>query len=125
MFDATDPVRFKALDGQLVVTVRAAFKQAGKDETIPPQAISIPLNLVIEGEKLKTTAGDISVRAVEKPANVAEQVARAGVIKGRFQEALIPRQEDRAFFVDKDGVKLQLKVEEIVSADGWLTVRIR
>ena len=125
MFDANDPVRFKALDGQLVVTVRAAFKQAGKDETIPPQAISIPLNLVIEGEKLKTTAGDISVRAVEKPANVAEQVARAGVIKGRFQEALIPREEDRAFFVDKDGVKLQLKVEEIVSADGWLTVRIR
>jgi hypothetical protein len=125
MFDAADPIRFKITGGQLVITVKAAFKQAGKDETIPTQAISVPLNMQVEGDKVRLTAGDISVKAVERPDNVAEQVARAGVIKGRFEAALPPREEPTAFLVEKGtGGKIELKIKDIAALNGWLAVSV-
>ena len=125
MFDANDPIRFKIVGGQLVITVKAAFKQAGKDETIPTQAISVPLNMEVKGDKVLVTAGDIGVKAVERPDNVAEQVARAGVIKGRFEAALPPREEPASFLVEKGtGGHIELKIKDIAALNGWLAVSV-
>lgn len=136
IFDATDPIRFKAVNGELTLLIRAAIEQtkAAKDGaqpevmSIPAQEIAVPLRTKIEGEKILITRGDVQVAAVERPEGIAEraeQVTRARVIKDRFEKAIEPREEDRAFYVDKDGVRLQLKVDEITTADGWMTVRIR
>ena len=137
LFDANDPVRFKAVNGELTLLVRAAIEQtkAAKEEgaqadvmTIPAQEIAVPLRFAVDGEKVRITRGDVQVSPVVNPEGAAqrvEQVARARIIKDRFEKAIEPREDDRAFYLDKDGGKLQLMIDEVTTADGWVTVRIR
>ena len=57
--------------------------------------------------------------------NVAEQVARAGVIKGRFEAALPPREEPASFLVEKGtGGHIELKIKDIAALNGWLAVSV-
>lgn len=120
-FDKTDPIRFRATDGALLVTLRAGLKQEGKEE-IPTQIITIPLVFSVNTKNVVIEPGNVSVSPVEKPDSAATQVARAGVIKKKIEAAFPRREIDRVKPVDHNGTKVLVAVTRIKAADGWLSI---
>lgn len=121
VFDKTDPIRFRATDGALLVTLRAGLKQEGKDE-IPTQIITIPLQFSVDQKNVVIEPGNVSVSPVEKPDSAATQVARAGVIKKKIEVAFPRREIDRVKPVDHNGTKVLVAVTRIKATDGWLSI---
>lgn len=121
VFDKTDPIRFRATDGALLVTLRAGLKQEGKEE-IPTQIITIPLAFSVNTKNVVIEPGNVSVSPLEKPDSAATQVARAGVIKKKIEAAFPRREIDRVKPVDHNGTKVLVAVTRIKAADGWLSI---
>ena len=127
IFADQDPLRVKVADGKIVMIIRAGFhRDEAKGGDIPPQIVSVPLALRVDGEEIVITRGDVSVDPVEPPANVTAQVARAGVIKSKIESAFQENRHSRKLTLDKESsTPISFSVTDIVALDGWLAFRFR
>ncbi|MFN0056734.1 MAG: hypothetical protein ACKV0T_31710 [Planctomycetales bacterium] len=121
IFHNSDPIRFEASGGELVVTLRAGLKQEGKEE-IPTQIIRIPLTISVDQKNVVIEPAGVSVSSLDAAANAAEQGVRAGVIKKKI-EASFPRREiDRVSYLERAGHKTLVAVTRVKALDGWLSI---
>ncbi|RMG33110.1 MAG: hypothetical protein D6725_16355 [Planctomycetota bacterium] len=126
LFDTVDPIRIRIEDGEIRLIIRSGLKPAPDKETIPTQVIEVPIRIAIEGDKLVLTRGTVKVAPVEKPKSNFVQIARAGVVRKKIQDALPERKLDRSFSVKRDdGKSVTLSVSDIFAHDGWLTLTIQ
>jgi hypothetical protein len=127
IFTAKDPLRLKIADGKVSLIIRAGFQRdEAQGGNIPPQVVTVPLTFKIEGEEVVITRGDVQVDAVDTPDNVAEQVARAGVIKKKLETSIPNKRESRTLKVDKpEGEPVKVNITEIDANDGWVTIRLQ
>lgn len=123
IFSETDPLRVQVGNGQIQLIIRAGFKR--EEDDIPQQIVTVPLNIAIEGEEVVITRGDVLVDAQDPPANVAEQVARAGVIKRKLENSLPSKKDSRAVTIHKDNGDVTVIINRIEAQDGWLTLRLQ
>lgn len=127
IFTQKDPLRVKVADGKVMLIIRAGFQRdEDKGGNIPPQIVTIPLNITVEGEEVVVTRGEVSVDPVDQPDNVAEQLARAGVIKKKIETSIQDKRDSRTLKVEKDeGDPVDVNVTNIMALDGWLSIRLQ
>ncbi len=127
IFADKDPLRVKVADGKIVMIIRAGFhREEAKGGDIPPQLVTVPLAVSLQGEELVLTRGDVFVEPVDQPDNVALQVARAGVIKNKIESAFRESRHPRKLTLEKDGPNpISLHTTEVQAIDGWLSFRFR
>ena len=121
VFDTQDPFRFVVDDGSVEVQIRAGLKRDNGDD-IPVQVISVPFEVTLAGDKIVLTRGNVGVKPITRPSSVAEQVARANVMRQKIQSALPERELDATFELEQRGRKVALSVTHISAEAGWLTV---
>lgn len=122
VFDAKDPVRFQIDDGQVNLIIRAAFKEEGKED-IPPQIVTIPLIPRLEGADIVVERGQVKVAPVNKPDQVALQLARAGIIRKKIETQFPPKRETRKVELTRTNKSpITLWVMKIKPINGWLSV---
>jgi hypothetical protein len=119
IFAKEDPIRIRAVNNQLVLTLRTGFKTKDGEE-IPTQVITTPINFSIQGDSVILERGAIEVSALVKPENVAKQIANAGVIRKKIENAMPRREIDRHSQVTREHVKLTVSLSSIKALDGWL-----
>lgn len=123
IFPDKDPMRFRAHNGQLVLVIRAGLKQKAGEEDIPTQEITVPIMFRIEGSNLVVESGQVGVSPVEPPANTGLQIARAGIVRTKIQNALPTRKFDRFINIDKNRqTPIQLGLAQVKASGGWLTL---
>ena len=121
IFDKTDPIRADVADGALVITIRAGFKQEGKED-IPTQIITIPLRFSVDMQNVVITRDSISIAAAGEGGG-ARQLASAGVIRKKMSQAFPEKRElNRVRYIDREGHKVQAAVTRIRALDGWVSV---
>ncbi|MES2792112.1 MAG: hypothetical protein V4719_21025 [Planctomycetota bacterium] len=127
IFTDKDPLRVKVANGQVSLIIRAGFQRdEDKGGNIPPQIVTIPLSITIEGEEVVITRGEVLVDPVAPPENVAEQLARAGVIKNKIETSIQNKRDTRTMKVDKlEGEPIDVNVTEVEALDGWLSIRLK
>jgi hypothetical protein len=121
MFDKNDPIRFRVDKGLVNIILRAGFKQEDKED-IPPQIVTIPLKVTVQGNKVILEQGGVEVSPVDKPESPAAQIARAGVIKTKLQNAMPRREVDRVHVFEREGKKVNATLTRVRAADGWLSL---
>ena len=123
IFATADPVRVRIADGQLVLIIRAGLKQeAGKDD-IPPQVVTVPFALGVQGDNVTLVRGSVKVSAVSRPKSRAKQIVRAGVVRKKLTRGLKDRTLDRHVSVSReDADPVKLSVTRVEAVDGWLSV---
>lgn len=121
VFDEVDPVRFDVDGDTVTIIIRAGLRREGRDD-IPTQIITVPLMFSVDGDQIVMDRGNVGVRPVERPSSVAEQVARANVMRSNIQRALVSRTFDSTLDLEIEGKQLKLYVREIAANDGWLTI---
>jgi hypothetical protein len=120
IFAAQNPLRVRLAGSQVIITLRAGFKREGRDD-IPEQIVTIPLNFAVEGSQIVASHGDIAVEPAQQAANVAEQIALAGVVRRKIESALPVRKFDRALNIQRDnGSPIRASLAELKAIDGWL-----
>jgi len=121
VFDKNDPIRADVGDGALVITIRAGFKQEGKED-IPTQIVTFPLQFSVDMKNVVINRGDISIAAAEGGGG-ARQLASAGVIRKKMSQAFPEQREvNRVRYVERDQRRVQAAVTRIRALDGWLSV---
>ncbi len=121
VFDAADPLRMHADDGSLVLTIRAGFKQEGKED-IPTQIITLPLKFSVDMKNIVIEPANISIEAAEKSGSPAQQLARAGVIRKKLDSAFPRREIDRVHHVKRKNLNVVTAVTRIRALDCWLSI---
>jgi hypothetical protein len=122
IFSETDPIRFEATNGALILILRAGIVQEDGEE-IPPQIVEVPLNLSVEGNQIKIERGTIIVSPVDPPQSRATQIARAGVMRRKLEQAIKGGTRDAVIEVDR-GTRspMTIHVKRIDARGGWLTI---
>ncbi len=124
VFSQSDPIRAHFDDNQIVLVLRTAVLQEGREE-IPEQVITIPISLSIAGGKLVLDPGTIGVNSKEE-SNRVKQITRANQIRRILGREIIRRELDTTFDVQAAGDRtLMLTLTQISTADGWLTAEIQ
>lgn len=122
VFDKSDPIRFRIEDGELLLIIRAGFKQPGKAD-IPAQEITVPVVFKIEGDSVLIERGTVKVRPVERPKNLQIQLARAAAIRRKLESTLPNRKIDRKYQFKREGKsEFAIVLEEVKALNGWLTL---
>lgn len=122
LFDATDPIRFEISDGAINLILRTGLRREGKDD-IPTQVITVPLTYRLEGDKLIIDRGSVKVAAKDRSQG---SFAQAGVLRKRVQSAFPTRTRDRILTIEReDKEPLKMTVDNIVAANGWVTISLR
>ncbi|MBT5017702.1 MAG: hypothetical protein HON04_03055, partial [Planctomicrobium sp.] len=123
VFDQANPIRFTIEDGEITISLRAGLKR--EDDDIPTQIITIPLIPTIADGKILINRGNVGVKPVERPSSVAEQLARANVMRQKIQSALPEREFDAEFVLEFEGKKIDSSVTSITAENGWLTLTLQ
>lgn len=122
IFSETDPIRFQARNGALVLILRAGIVQEDGEE-IPPQIVEVPLNLSVQGNQIMIERGTIIVSPVDPPQSRATQIARAGVMRRKLEEAIKGGTRDATIDIDRgDRSPMTLRIQRIDARGGWLTI---
>jgi hypothetical protein len=121
VFDKNDPLRMHADDGSLVLTIRAGFKQEGKED-IPTQIITLPLKFTVTMQNIVVEPANISIEAAEKADSAAQQLARAGVIRKKLDSAFPRRELDRVHHIKQKKLNVMTAVTRIRALDCWLSI---
>lgn len=122
VFDPVDPVRFTIDNGIVTLHIKAALERSN-GENIPPQIISVPLAVSLQGDKIHIARGDnVRVQPVERVTDARTQIVRAQVMRQKIQSALPEQDVDAVFEVDNQGKKVQLRITGLSANAGWLTV---
>lgn len=122
VFDQPNPIRFSIQNGEVEIRIRAGLKREG--DNIPTQIITVPLIPTVNGDKVLLSRGNVGVKPVERPSSVAEQVARANVMRQKIQSALPEKELDASFVVEQDNKKINLKISAIKAENGWLSISL-
>ncbi len=122
VFDQPNPISFVIDDGKVTLMLRAGLEREGDD--IPTQIITVPLIPTVDGDKVLLNRGNVGVKPVKRPKSVAEQVARANVMRQNIQKALPEREFDATFEVEQDEKKVQMSITSIDADNGWLTITL-
>ena len=127
IFTEKNPLRVKFVDGKVLLVIRAGFQRdEDKGGNIPPQIVTIPLTVTLEGEEVVVTRGEVLVDPVDPPANLAEQLALAGVIKGTIENSIQNKRDTRTMKMAKDGGEaIDVNVTRIDALDGWISIRLQ
>ncbi len=120
IFDQPNPIRFVIDDGEVVLLLRAGLDREGDD--IPTQIITVPLIPTVAGDKILLNRGNVGVKPVKRPKSVAEQVARANVMRQNIQKALPEKEFDASFEVEQDEKKISMNITSIDADNGWLSI---
>ena len=121
-FDDTNPVRVRFRNGTISLILRAAFKGVGKNkEDIPPQIVTIDLELEVDGDKVNLS------RSVSSRGVAGGVQARSRVISERIEEAIEEKPLDGKveFEIEEGREPTELHVQSISSVGGWLTVVLK
>lgn len=122
IFDQANPIRFSIQQGEVVISLRAGLKR--EDGDIPPQIITIPLIPTMADGKILLNRGTVGVKPVSRPSSVAEQVARANVMRQKIQSALPEREFDADFVLEREEKKINMSITSISAENGWLTLTL-
>lgn len=123
VFPSSDPFRVQARDGILHLVIRAGLLPGEGKEEIPTQEITVPLTFSIEGPNVVIESGTVGVSPVERPESLAKQIARAGVVRTKIQQALPNRSLDRTIDADREGHEpVKMMVADIKVLNGWLSI---
>jgi hypothetical protein len=115
VFDKSDPIRFTIENGEIKLVLRTGFKQEGKEE-IPPMEITVPLTLVVKGDKVVVQPGRIRAPG-------GAQFIRAGVIVKKLESTIQPMPLDGLLHVQRPGRSdVNLAISDIRAINGWLTL---
>ncbi len=122
VFDQPNPIRFQIANGEVTLILRAGLEREGDD--IPTQIITVPLVPTMSEGKVLLNRGNVGVKPVSKPSSVAEQVARANVMRQKIQKALPEKELKSTFTFEQDGKKIDLSITGIHADNGWLTIEL-
>ena len=122
VFDQEDPVRFMIDDGEVVITLRAGLNRG--DEMIPTQIITVPLMPSVEGDRIVMKRGNVGVKPAERAPSVAEQIARANVMRSKIESTLPERDFKAEFDFEREGKVIKMKISELTADNGWLSLTI-
>ncbi|WP_437186597.1 hypothetical protein SH668x_003753 [Planctomicrobium sp. SH668] len=125
VFAEKDAVRFTIHGGVVTLFIKAGLKRDNGDD-IPTQVISVPFTPTIQGDKIVLSRGNVGVKPVERPSNVAAQVARANVMRQKIQSALPEKSVKRSFNVTTPNDRIiTLSVTDLTAEGGWLVITMR
>ncbi|MFO1020943.1 MAG: hypothetical protein U0903_09635 [Planctomycetales bacterium] len=123
ILDAKDPLRVKIDGGKVTVVFRAGFKRDGKED-IPPQIVSIPLNVEVGATEISVTRGDVSVSALGASKG-AEQVILSGVVRKKFESSFSTKKASKETTIKKMNDKEEkVTVTSVKAIDGWLCITL-
>jgi hypothetical protein len=121
VFDKSDPLRVQIVDGSVIMTLRAGFKQEGKDD-IPTQIVTVPMSFSVNTKSVVIEPGSVSVASAEPAEDKGKQFAAAGVIKKKIETAFPRKEVDRVSYVPVEKRKVLMAVTRIRALDGWLSI---
>jgi hypothetical protein len=123
IFHESDAVRSQIRGGEVVLILRIGLKLEDRED-LPPQRISVPLKFALEGGKFVMQRGTVGVGPIGPvaPRERGQQIARAGIIRSKIQEAFEPREFANLFTVDAGEKQVTLKVTDLRARSGWLSV---
>jgi len=124
VFDEKDPVRFTIQNGIVTIIIRAGLQREGMED-IPTQIISVPFTPSLSEGKIVLARGNVGVKPVTRPPNVAAQVARAQVMRQKIQSALPERTIDGTLHLKIENKSLDLSVTDLSAEAGWLTIGLK
>ncbi len=124
VFDEHEPVRFSIDDGVVTLTIRAGLRREN-GEDIPPQIISVPFTPTLSGKNIVLTRGNVGVKPITRPPNVAAQVTRAQVMRQKIQSALPEQTIDGVFKVKVENKQVELALVGLAADGGWLTLDLK
>jgi len=122
IFHDADAARFQVRGGEVVLILSVGLKVEGRDE-IPPQRISVPLGFALEGDRVVMRRGTVGVSPIGPVPRRerGQQIARAGVMRSKIQQAFEPRDFDSVFNVKAGEKEVTLKVTDLRARGGWLS----
>jgi hypothetical protein len=125
VFDEHDAIKFKVSNGVVKMIMRTGLKREGADP-IPTQQIEVSLGMTVEGDEIVIDrVGTVAVRPVGPVTNRGEQIVRANVMRSNI-DRLTPQRRVKATMNVKSGDKnIPLKVTDVITRDGWVSIVAR
>lgn len=120
VFANTDPIRVQFENGELVLVLRAGFKQEGKDD-IPAREITVPITFEIKNDKIFITRGSVRVLAA---GGEGGGIAINGVVRKKIQNALPDREVDTKVEIKGPKATVTTNVSSIKLLDGWVHISV-
>ena len=120
MFAPSDPMRVQIENGELVLVIRAGFKQEGKDD-IPMREIVAPIAFEVKGKEILATRGSVKVTAAD---GAGGGIAINGVIRKKIQSVLPDRTLDGKVEIKGPNKTVQAYVTRVKIADGWVAITV-
>ena len=120
IFAATDPIRVQIENGELVLVIRAGFKQEGKED-IPMREIVAPIMFEVKGQEILATRGNVKVTAAD---GAGGGIAINGVIRKKIQSELPDRTLDGKVELKGPNKTVAAHVTRIKLADGWIAITV-
>lgn len=120
MFAPADPLRVRIENGELVLVIRAGFKQEGKDD-IPMREIVAPIAFAVKGKEILATRGSVQVTAAD---GAGGGIAINGVIRKKIQSVLPDRTLDGKVEIKGPSKTVSALVTRIKLADGWIAITV-
>jgi len=123
VFDKNDPIRFQVRGGVLNLVLRTGLKRPGEDD-IPTQIITVPLNISVVDNQILIDRGTVGVAPAQPIDNRAEQIARAGIMRNKIEDAIPDEKHSNVFtFGEEEGKQpITITVTRISTVNGWVNV---
>jgi hypothetical protein len=123
IFHESDAVRFRVTGNEVILYLSMGLKLEDREE-IEPQRITVPLQFSLEGDKIHMERGTVGVSPLGAvaPADRTQQIARAGVMRQKIQEAFEPQDFERTFEMTFDDRTLTLHVTDLQARGGWISL---
>ncbi|MBS0201421.1 MAG: hypothetical protein JSS49_00870 [Planctomycetes bacterium] len=121
VFAAADPMRVQFENGELILVMRAGFKQEGKDD-VPTREITVPITFEVKGNKILVTRGNVVVSAADGEGG---GIAINGVVRKKIQSALPDREVDSKVELKGPKNTVVSNVSAIKLTDGWIHISVK
>ena len=123
IFHETDAIRAQIRGGEVVLILSVGLKLEGRDE-IEPQRITVPLKISLAGDQILVARGTVGVSPIGRvnPRDRAQQIARAGIMRTKIQEAFQPQEMDATLETTIQEKTITLRVTDLRAHSGWLSV---
>ena len=115
-FAPADPMRVRLEGGELVLVIRAGFKQEGKDD-IPVREIVVPIAFEVKGKQIIATRGNVAFPE-------GGGLATNGVIRKKIQSVLPDRTLEGKVDIKGPKKTVTAHVSRIKVADGWIAITV-
>ena len=120
IFAAEEPIRIRIANDELVIVIRAGFKQDGKDD-IPTREITVPISLEAQGRQIIAKAGQVEVAAADGEGG---GVTTNAVVRKKIQSVLPDRTVDGKIEIKTPSKTVVAYVSKLTLVDGWVAIGI-